>query len=99
MYINCSLVLEGNYIEVLGDNQRFSFSDRVVRHQGDIIFRMPSTLHRIELMRSKVDVVMPVTTMFITGPRMRDWGFACPNGWVDHMTFLNRKDNYGRGCQ
>lgn len=48
---------------------------------------------------------IPVTTLFITGPRIRNWGFLCPKGWRSHTVFLadnpDRRQNSvtGRGCE
>ena len=56
--------------------------------QRDIIsllpyVRTPKTLHRMEL-RSK-----NAWTLFITGPRLRDWGFKTEgSSWIDHITYL-----------
>lgn len=36
----------------------------------------------------------PAWTIFITGPKVRDWGFACPQGWVHSKIF--DKNN---GCE
>lgn len=80
-WINCSVVLDGSYKEVTPNGT-------TVRVAGDLIFRKPSTLHRIELFRTITsfplpfkDGEFPVWTLFLTGPVVRDWGFACPQGW------------------
>lgn len=44
--------------------------------QGDVIFRSAGFAHRIELQSKR-----PIVTLFITGPRFREWGFLCQNGW------------------
>lgn len=41
-------------------------------------------------------------TLFITGPRMREWGFHCPQGWRHWRDFTNPADGgatVGRGCE
>lgn len=39
-------------------------------------------------------------TIFITGPRLRDWGFHCPNGWVHWRAFTEgpNGETVGKGC-
>ncbi|WP_211274004.1 hypothetical protein [Neoasaia chiangmaiensis] len=49
-------------------------------------FGRAAALHRVELLESGVRndrgaFDIPVWTIFVTGPRIREWGFACPNGW------------------
>lgn len=44
--------------------------------QGDVIFRSAKFAHRITLQSKR-----PIVTLFITGPRFREWGFLCQNGW------------------
>lgn len=82
-----SIVLKGCGIEHLPDRKR------VFRAQ-DVIFRRAKHAHRIEL-------VSPVVwTLFITGPRVRDWGFHCPKGWVPWQVFCDSRDKgkVGKGC-
>ncbi len=42
----------------------------------------------------------PCITLFITGPRFRDWGFHCPKGWVHEDEFRDSRDKgkTGKGC-
>lgn len=39
-------------------------------------------------------------TLFITGPRLRDWGFHCPRGWVRWQDFTAGANGelVGKGC-
>lgn len=43
----------------------------------------------------------PAWTLFITGPKIREWGFHCPNGWRHWREFVEETDhgNIGRGCE
>lgn len=43
----------------------------------------------------------PVTTLFITGPKIREWGFLCPKGWRHWKDFCDSCDHgvIGRGCE
>lgn len=42
----------------------------------------------------------PAWTLFITGPRIREWGFHCPQGWR-HWEFFTDETGakIGRGCE
>ncbi len=62
---------------------------------GDFRLRIGGRFsHRIELING------PVWTLFITGPRYRQWGFNCQNGWVHWKDFTAPNDNgdIGKGC-
>lgn len=92
MYVNLSILIEGEYRE-------HTIRQGGVRHTeifsaGDWRLRLPWTAHRIELLGKRT------TTLFITGPRMRQWGFHCPNGWVHWKKFVDERDSgaIGRGC-
>lgn len=39
-------------------------------------------------------------TLFITSPRIREWGFHCPNGWVHWRAFTEGEngETVGKGC-
>lgn len=43
----------------------------------------------------------PVITLFITGPKVRDWGFWCSKGWRRWQDFCDERDYgaIGRGCE
>lgn len=92
-WVNASMVLRGQYTEhtiSAGGIHR-----RAVRAAGDVVFRLPSAAHRVELTHG------PCWSLFLTGPRVREWGFHCPDaGWVHWQDFTARGD-YGRigpGC-
>jgi hypothetical protein len=84
-----SLNLWGTMIEHQKDDKR-----RLVE-TGDIIFRSATFAHRLELPNR-----IPAMTIFMTGPRIRTWGFHCPNGWRDWRVFTNPNDSsiIGPGC-
>ncbi|MHB8425800.1 MAG: hypothetical protein ACYDB9_11750 [Gammaproteobacteria bacterium] len=79
-----SILLKGVYREILPD---FSGAPtpyvRVtdvptrtrIRRAGRLIFRRAVTVHRLEVVEG------PVWTLFVTGPRMRAWGFHSSGGW------------------
>lgn len=66
-----SLCLSGWMTEVLDDegNHCYRVGPGVVR------FRRAALAHRLELNSDHC------RTLFITGPRIREWGFHCPQGW------------------
>ena len=61
---------------------------------GQCVFRTPQMAHRLELIGDEA-----AETLFITGPRVRDWGFHCPKGWVHWRDFVGANPGeIGRGC-
>lgn len=96
-WLNCSIVLEGGYLE-------FSLDGRpTFRPPGSIIFRMPTTAHRLVLLREYAVAniaTRPAWTLFITGPRIREWGFYCPQGWKLWSDFVKKGSTgeVGPGC-
>lgn len=62
---------------------------------GSLLRRAATHTHRIELPGGK-----PCWTLFITGPRVREWGFHCPKGWVHWRDFTASHDvgQVGKGC-
>lgn len=100
-WVSCSIVLEGGYWEHL------SASVRCWRAPGSIHPRRAKAAHRISLERDyhgagsrAEERRRPATTLFLTGPRIRRWGFHCPRGWVDWEMFVAPEDkgSVGRGC-
>jgi len=91
MYINASLILQGGYVE--HTIAAGGVHHRVARRCGDVVFRVPRTAHRLE-------VQGPCWSLFITGPRVREWGFHCPRGWVHWRDFTAPNDTglVGHGC-
>ncbi len=44
-------------------------------------------------------IKQPAYTLFITGPRIREWGFLCPQGWRHWKEFTSSNgEEVGRGC-
>jgi hypothetical protein len=93
-----SILLYGHYRE-------WSFADPAKplkgfakhdRQAGDWVPRSARHAHRVELPEGR-----PCWTLFITGPRLRAWGFHCPNGWIPWERFTNPADGgatVGKGC-
>lgn len=90
----CSILLRGQYIERTVD-------DVVLRHAGSMKISGPRRAHRVVLIKDLDGKARPCWTLFITGPRVRTWGFHCPKGWVPWQEFTNPEDGgatIGRGC-
>lgn len=83
---NFSWLLKGVYSEIVPRDPKksapgdaFTFH---VRHAGDTAFRRAKSAHRIMLHKDAAGREQPVWTLFITGPKLRVWGFHCREGWV-----------------
>ena len=88
-WVNCSILLRGTYWEHLESGYALR------RYAGDVIFRRSGKIaHRIEIIDA------PAWTLFITGPRYREWGFRCPAGWVHWQDFTAPRNpgDVGKGC-
>ncbi len=115
-WINMSYIVEGEYNEVTYDNETLRTGyRRTNRKAGTFKFRLPKALHRLELLDDKVvkpPVALdrfpevetkprPCTTLFLTGPRVRIWGFQCPKGWVKWTDFTQKTPEgtfVAKGC-
>lgn len=87
-WVNLSVLLHGVYLEITPGRE-------TVREAGEIVLRGARRAHRIALLNGKA------RTLFITGPRVRTWGFHCPHGWRDWRLFTNPAtggNTIGRGC-
>ncbi|MCA8237728.1 hypothetical protein [Burkholderia cenocepacia] len=91
---NLSIILRGSYIEHTVDGggihrrRRFVAGSWKLRPLG-------SAAHRLELDNGVC------WTLFVTGPRYRQWGFHCPQrGWVHwkEFTAADRRGEIGKGC-
>lgn len=95
---NCSILVDGFYAEHTPDGVATRFA-------GDWKFRWGRAPHRIELLTAapageEKEMTFPCVTLFITGPRVRQWGFYCPQGWVHWRDFTAADDpgSVGPGC-
>jgi len=83
---NMSVILAGGYREsVLMGSFRSSAGeftpmiDEITRLPGDVIFRKASDAHHLRLLPGELYSM----SQFATGPKVREWGFWCPDGlWV-----------------
>lgn len=85
---NTSFLIEGSYWEITPEG---SF----LRRAGDVVTRAADQMHRLEVVPG-----LSAISLFITGPKVREWGFDCPQGWVHFLDFTNEYDpsQIGRGC-
>ncbi len=83
---NASVIVKGEYTEVTAGK-------REIRKRGQLRIRRASAAHRIELHEGKC------WTVFMTGPRVREWGFVCPQGWRHWKEFTKGDGSeVGKGC-
>ena len=96
----CSILLRGGYTE--HTIARGGIHHRRERRAPSMKVSSPWRAHRVELFEipGAPWVCSPTWTLFITGPRFREWGFHCPNGWVPWRKFTAADDpgSIGRGC-
>lgn len=92
-WANCSILLRGSYTE--HTIAAGGIHSHQVLRAGDVKLRASGKMaHRIELHDG------PCWTLFITGPRYRNWGFHCESTWVPWERFTEPGDSgaIGRGC-
>lgn len=88
-WANSSYLIAGRYIEHTPAGQ-------FIRVAGDFVERPAEALHRLEVITGDPAVI----SLFMTGPKVRDWGFQCPQGWIRWQDFTDPTDSSrtGRGC-
>lgn len=93
---NVSIILKGEYVEVVPADPARPAGPRflhLIRKPFRPVFRRARQMHRLV-------VEKPTWSLFITGPSVRTWGFACPQGWRPWWEFVNPDDpgKPGKGC-
>lgn len=97
-WASCSIILKGGYWE-------HTFKGKFWRKPWRIYFRRACAAHRLELEKQYFDYFppdnKPCWSLFITGPKVREWGFHCPQGWRHWRDFVDARDSgkVGRGCE
>ena len=81
--VSVAIVLSGKYTEWFQANRC------KLRTEGDVILRRATTAHRIAIDEGETQPV----TVFLRGPKLREWGFHCASGWRHHRDFR------ARGCE
>lgn len=74
-----TLILRGGYWE-------HTVSGKHWRSPGHFRINTPRSLHRIEL-----EPNTDVWTLFIPGPKLREWGFIRKGEWVESQQYLREK--------
>lgn len=93
-WVSFSWLLEGQYVEHTIAAGGVHYRRRYTRGQGR--FRRARFAHRLEVNEQE-----GCWTLFVTGPRVREWGFHCKHGWVPWWQFTDPATNgttVGRGC-
>lgn len=100
---NVSILLEGAYNE--HTIKAGGVNVRSYRAAGELKFRSARSAHRVELItpppifggKAQENACW---TLFITGPRIREWGFHCPAGWKHWKDFTKpgASGEIGPGC-
>jgi hypothetical protein len=85
-----TLILKGGYYEWIPQfNNKGEKLDEIAVWRGPGSFRIcrANSFHRIEL-----DADVTCWTLFMPGPKQRDWGFLVKNKWVQWQEYIaNRK--------
>lgn len=76
-----TLILRGGYWEHTPKGKYW-------RAPGHFRFSGPTSLHRIEL-----EPGVDTWTLFIPGPKLREWGFIQDGKWIQHEEYLTSKYN------
>ena len=77
-----SILLRGELIEITPEHPKGRKAPR-------ICLRPPNAAHSI--IKGSWKTKRPVT-LFITGPKIRDWGFFTKKGWVTHEQYIQTRD-------
>lgn len=104
---NLSILLSGRYFEIMPVD-RAGFADgsnrdltQKLRKPFRVVFRPALAAHRIKLLQHFRHGELPVWSLFITGPRIREWGFYCDHGWRHFAEFVSVRPGgnaIGKGC-
>jgi hypothetical protein len=84
-----TLILKGGYYEWLPqfDSKGNKIAEMCVwRGPGSFRVCRANSYHRIEL-----DPSVTAWTLFMPGPKKRDWGFLVKNKWVQHEQYLKER--------
>lgn len=98
-WASLSLVLRGGCWEVY-ESEDGSGSRLRRLHPWQWVYRPATFQHRIMLFANSDGSLRQCWTLFITGPKVREWGFWCPKGFVPWFDFVDRENTgeVGAGC-
>jgi len=89
-----TLILKGGYYEWLPqfDSKGNKIAEMCVwRGPGSFRICRANSYHRIEL-----DPSVTAWTLFMPGPKKRDWGFLVNNKWIQHEQYLKERYEQAR---
>jgi hypothetical protein len=101
---NMSFILKGGYfeevplVEVQDDVDLSHVHGNTYllrRRPGDLVFRFAERRHRLTLPPamepdgSYTGELQPAWSLFITGPKRREWGFHAPDGWIHWKDYVD----------
>ena len=95
-FSNISILLQGNYIEHTIAQGGVHY--KVLRKEGDIVARFATKAHRLEILP---DAPTATISLFITGPRTREWYFHCVEKgkvWWQDFVMPGKTGQIGKGC-
>jgi hypothetical protein len=88
---NMSVILSGGYREIISSSEGEPTPGSIyvaTRQAREVIHRRAKQAHRLELPYG-----VPYTmTLFTTGPKIHNWGFWYPHGWVPYTDVTRVKD-------
>lgn len=102
-WYSLSFILSGSYEEFVRLNLSKQYDRWPDLHitkrfdAGSVILRSAKHSHIIKLIDRN-----PVWTIFMTGPKIREWGFWCPKGWRHWRDYTKAEEignSIGRGCE
>jgi hypothetical protein len=82
-----SFILAGAYVE--HRIRAGGIHERRLVEAGDVVFRRPGSPHRLEMPEG---ASVPCWTLFLAGPRVREWGFHHPDRWIPWTELSNQPD-------
>lgn len=80
------IILEGAYYE---HTPSIDGDTKTAFERCKVKFRNGQYLHWLEVKDG------PVWTLFMTGPKFKEWGFICPRGWVHWKEATRKADANG----
>ena len=105
-----SIILQGGFWEITPDGQFWRKPGRAYWRKASALHRLELNSSGRDvayyssaegcMMPDFVEFLIPCRTLFITGFRLREWGFACPKGWVHWRKFTatHNHGEVGAGC-
>lgn len=79
-----TIILKGGYWEYTYNSA--GDITKTWKGAGSILFRKARSVHRIEIKKN-----ISTWTLFIPGPKLREWGFITNSGWINNAEYLKEK--------